>query len=75
MSILPDILKKLLVCPVDQGDLEECSDRRELVCTSCRRVYSIRRGIPVMLADSPINRQTEPQKDHVNDQSLQNTRG
>ncbi len=45
--MIDDELKAILVCPVCKGDLlfEEAS----IICTTCRKAYPIRDGIPVML--------------------------
>lgn len=44
-------LMKILVCPVDHGQLTETEDPPRLVCATCRRRYPIEDGIPVMLVD------------------------
>lgn len=44
-------LLEILVCPVCKGPLEHRRAARELVCRRCRLAYSIKDGIPVMLAD------------------------
>ncbi len=44
-------LLEILVCPVCKGPLEYRKDSQELVCRPCRLAYSIKDGIPVMLAD------------------------
>ena len=42
-------LLEILACPVDKAPLAEEGDR--LVCTTCRRRYPVRDGIPVMLVE------------------------
>ena len=42
-------LLKILACPYCKSDVVLKSDK--IVCTSCRRKYPIRDGIPVMLID------------------------
>lgn len=42
-------LLEILACPVDHAPVREEDDR--LVCTSCRRRYPVREGIPVMLVE------------------------
>lgn len=44
-------LLEILVCPVCKGPLENRRAEAELVCRPCRLAYSIKDGIPVMLAD------------------------
>lgn len=50
MSISKELLE-ILVCPFCKSDLEMLADQNGLKCVSCRRVYPIRDGIPVMLID------------------------
>lgn len=43
-------LVKLLACPKCRGELRlEAGDEAGLVCDSCRLLYAIRAGIPVLL--------------------------
>jgi uncharacterized protein YbaR (Trm112 family) len=44
-------LLEILVCPVCKGPLERHRAELELSCRPCRLAYSIKDGIPVMLAD------------------------
>jgi uncharacterized protein len=44
-------LLDILVCPVCKAPLEYRRTEQELVCKPCRLAYTIRDGIPVMLAD------------------------
>ena len=44
-------LLEILVCPVCKGPLVYRRAEAELVCKPCRLAYSIKEGIPVMLAD------------------------
>lgn len=44
-------LLEILVCPVCKGPLEHRRASHELVCRACRLAYSVKDGIPVMLAD------------------------
>lgn len=44
-------LLEILVCPVCKGGLVTRRSEGELVCRPCRLAYSIKDGIPVMLAD------------------------
>jgi len=40
-----------LVCPVCKQPLTHDVEREVLKCAGCRRVYPIRDGIPILLAD------------------------
>lgn len=51
MPPLPEELKRILVCPKCKGDLEFREERSEIVCPTCRLVYPIEDGIPVMLEE------------------------
>ena len=44
-------LLKILVCPVEKGELVYLESESKLRCQSCGRVYPIRNGIPIMLID------------------------
>jgi uncharacterized protein YbaR (Trm112 family) len=51
MTLAPDLLA-ILVCPKCRGALEHHHQPSEaLVCRSCRLVYAVQDGIPVMLID------------------------
>jgi uncharacterized protein YbaR (Trm112 family) len=51
VSLSTDLLK-ILVCPKCKGVLEYRTDPSEvLLCRSCRLVYAVQDGIPVMLID------------------------
>lgn len=49
-SVDPHLLS-VLACPKCKGDLTLSGDEKGLICESCRIVYPIRGGIPVMLAE------------------------
>jgi uncharacterized protein YbaR (Trm112 family) len=51
MGLLDPLLREILVCPVDHGDLEEDEPASKLICRICGRRYPVRDGIPVMLVD------------------------
>lgn len=51
MSLIDEELAKILVCPVDKGDLRELIEDSFLECTVCGRRYPVREGIPIMLVD------------------------
>ena len=47
---MSSILSEILVCPVCKQPLSaSLTERKELVCPSCRLAYEIRHDIPVML--------------------------
>ena len=48
---VPKSLLEILVCPKCRGDLEYREAASELVCRSCRLIYEVRDGIPIMLVD------------------------
>jgi uncharacterized protein len=45
-----DVLS-ILACPKCKGDLTLATDEKGLICESCRIVYPVREGIPVMLIE------------------------
>jgi uncharacterized protein YbaR (Trm112 family) len=50
MTLAPELLQ-ILVCPKCKGDLEYRRSPEALVCHSCRLVYTVEDGIPIMLID------------------------
>lgn len=51
MSLSNELLK-ILVCPKCKGPLEYRTEPSEaLLCRTCRLVYTVQDGIPVMLID------------------------
>lgn len=48
---LPEDLLEILVCPKCRGDLEYRRDPEALVCHTCRLVYRVDDGIPILLID------------------------
>jgi uncharacterized protein YbaR (Trm112 family) len=48
---LPAELKEILACPRCKGDLEFREAEGEIRCHSCRLVFRIEDGIPVMLLE------------------------
>lgn len=55
---------EILVCPVCRQGLSLLEERGEqgLHCQNCDKVYPVRDGIPVMLADESLPRADWPQK-------------
>lgn len=47
-------LVELLACPVCKTPLSYNTQRETLHCASCRRVYPIRNGIPILLRDEAV---------------------
>ena len=50
MTLAPELLE-ILVCPKCKGDLEYRTQPESLVCHTCRLVYPVEDGIPIMLID------------------------
>ena len=50
MTLAPELLE-ILVCPKCKGDLEYRAQPESLVCHTCRLVYPVEDGIPIMLID------------------------
>ncbi len=51
MSVPKDLLE-ILVCPKCKGELEhKTGDGEQLVCHTCRLIYAVDDGIPIMLID------------------------
>lgn len=55
-------LLEILACPKCKGDVELAEERSGLVCRSCRLLYEIKDGIPVMLIDKAIPLEDELSK-------------
>ncbi len=49
MALDPELLK-ILVCPECKTPVEPVNGEEGLRCATCRRVYPVRDGIPVMMA-------------------------
>jgi len=49
----PELLARL-VCPVCRTPVQQMIDREALRCQTCRRIYAIRDGFPVMLPEEAI---------------------
>lgn len=50
MAVSKDLLE-ILVCPLCKTPVSFTPDQAGLKCQTCRRVYPIRDGIPVMLPE------------------------
>ncbi len=48
-------LLDILACPKCKGDIELGPDKDVLICRTCRLVYEIREGIPIMLIDEAVD--------------------
>ena len=49
-GVSPQLLA-ILVCPKCKGELEYRTSPESLVCHTCRLVYPVEDGIPIMLID------------------------
>jgi len=50
MAVSKELLD-ILVCPLCETPVTLTGDQQGLKCGTCRRVYPVRNGIPVMLVD------------------------
>jgi uncharacterized protein len=50
VSLAPELLH-ILVCPKCKGELEYRPSPEALLCRSCRLVFPVEDGIPIMLID------------------------
>lgn len=48
--INPELLE-ILVCPQCKGEIVYSSTNQNLTCSSCKLVYPIQNGIPVMIVE------------------------
>lgn len=49
---LPAELLEILACPKCKGELEyQTEPKEQLACNSCRLIYAVEDGIPIMLID------------------------
>ena len=61
MSLAPELLR-ILVCPKCKGALEHRLGPPEvLICRSCRLVYEVQDGIPVMLESEARATESAPE--------------
>ncbi len=44
-------LLEILACPACKGDVEYDTKNEKIICTSCKKVYKVEDGIPVMIVD------------------------
>jgi hypothetical protein len=54
MSSLDPRLASILVCPKCRAKLEGKTDGYALVCRTCRTVYPVRDGIPILLPSEAV---------------------
>ena len=54
----PDFLI-LLACPACESHPPVTAEEDRLVCNTCKRVYSIRDGIPAMLVEESLSKSKE----------------
>jgi uncharacterized protein YbaR (Trm112 family) len=50
MAISKELLE-ILACPKCKGDIHQNDTGDGLICESCKLIYEIRDGIPIMLID------------------------
>lgn len=57
-------LLSILACPKCKGDLTLAGDEKGLICESCRVVFPIREGVPVMLIEEafPVRQDRGPEE-------------
>ena len=53
-------LLDILACPVCRGDIQYLEERQKIKCLSCKRLYPVKDGIPVMLEE-----EAEVEKDNA----------
>ena len=46
---ISDDLLKILACPACRAKVKLSNDKKHLVCSTCKAVYEIKDGIPVMI--------------------------
>lgn len=51
-------LLEILACPVCKGDVEYDTKNEILTCVECGNKYPVKDGIPIMLADEVLNKET-----------------
>ena len=54
-QVISKELLDILACPKCKGDIELGSNKDVLICRTCRLVYEIREGIPIMLIDEAVD--------------------
>jgi len=52
MDPLPKELYDILCCPDDKGDLSYTEDKTGLKCKTCKFIFPIKEGIPILLPKS-----------------------
>jgi len=50
---IPREIFDILACPLCKSDLEYTKDKKNLVCSKCKRKYPIKEGVPILLPDKP----------------------
>jgi uncharacterized protein len=54
MSMIPQDLLDILVCPACKTPLALKENGESLKCSACQRVYPIRDNIPILLIDEAV---------------------
>lgn len=62
MPLISETLKRILVCPIDKGDLVEIDSLKSLECVKCGRRYPVKDSIPIMLVEDEAPKET-PEND------------
>ena len=50
MKVTEDLLN-ILACPKCKGDVRLSKDKTSIICDTCKLLYKIKDGIPIMLID------------------------
>ncbi|GIW47055.1 MAG: UPF0434 protein [Deltaproteobacteria bacterium] len=53
-------LLEILACPKCRGEIRPSDDESGLICDSCKLLYPIKEGIPVMLVEEALKLEEEP---------------
>jgi len=51
---IPKEIFDILACPLCRADLAYTKNRKDLVCSKCKRKYPIKEGVPILLPEKSI---------------------